>query len=56
MIFKDMNDVYLTLRAEASTYSLTGLVPRARGRIYVAFGEHPAAGGLYLFWGTWGLI
>ena len=22
-----------------------GLVPRARGRIYVAFGEHPAAGG-----------
>ena len=25
-----------------------GLVPRARGRIYVAFGEHPAAGG-------WGL-
>jgi len=26
-----------------------GLVPRARGRIYVAFGEHPAAGGLYMF-------
>ena len=25
-----------------------GLVPRARGRIYVAFGEHPAAGG----WGS----
>ena len=26
-----------------------GLVPRARGRIYVAFGEHPAAGGWYMF-------
>ena len=25
-----------------------GLVPRARGRIYVAFGEHPAAGGFLL--------
>ena len=25
-----------------------GLVPRARGRIYVAFGEHPAAGGMYM--------
>ena len=25
-----------------------GLVPRARGRIYVACGEHPAAGGLYM--------
>ena len=31
-----------------------GLVPRARGRIYVAFGEHPAAGGLYVFFGTLG--
>ena len=31
-----------------------GLVPRARGRIYVAFGEHPAAGGLYMsFWSLW---
>ena len=29
-----------------------GLVLRARGRIYAAFGEHPAAGGLYLFFGT----
>ena len=29
-----------------------GLVPRARGRIYVAFGEHPAAGGLYMFLGS----
>ena len=32
-----------------------GLVPRARGRIYVAFGEHPAAGGLYMFLCTPGL-
>ena len=32
-----------------------GLVPRARGRIYVAFGEHPAAGGLYMFFGFLGL-
>ena len=26
-----------------------GLVPRARGRIYVACGKRPAAGGLYVF-------
>ena len=32
-----------------------GLVPRARSRIYVACGEHPAAGGLYLFFCALGL-
>ena len=31
-----------------STCSLVGR-PSTRGRIYVAFGEHPAAGGLYMF-------
>ena len=30
-----------------------GLVPRARGRIYVAFGEHPAAGGWGLKYVGW---
>ena len=30
-----------------------GLVPRARGRIYVAFGEHPSAGGLGLKFVGW---
>ena len=33
-----------------------GLVPRARCRIYVAFGEHPAAGGLYMFFVSLWLI
>ena len=33
-----------------------GLVPRARSRIYVAFGEHPAAGGLYMFFGLRGTL
>ena len=37
----------------ASTGSLVGR-PSTRGRIYVAFGEHPAAGGLYVFFGTLG--
>ena len=31
------------------------LVPRARGRIYVACGEHPAAGGLYVSFCALGL-
>ena len=31
-----------------STCSLMGR-PSTRGRIYVAFGEHPAAGGVYMF-------
>ena len=36
-----------------STCSLVGR-PSTRGRIYVAFGEHPAAGGLYMsFWSLW---
>ena len=31
-----------------------GLVPRARGRIYVACGKHSAAGGLYMsVWSLW---
>jgi len=38
----------LPLRYGALYLQPGGLVPRARGRIYVAFGEHPAAGG-------WGL-
>ena len=37
----------------ASTCSLVGR-PSTRGRIYVAFGEHPTAGGLYVFFGTRG--
>ena len=37
----------------ASTCSLVGR-PSTRGRIYVAFGEHPAAGGLYMFFGALG--
>ena len=32
-----------------------GLVPRARGRIYVACGEHPAADGLYVIFCALGL-
>ena len=31
-----------------------GLVPRTRRRIYVAFGEHPAVGSLYVVFGTLG--
>ena len=41
-------DPLLPLRHGAFHWQPGGLVPRARGRIYVAFGEHPAAGG-------WGL-
>ena len=39
----------LPLRYGAFYVQPGGLVPRARGRIYVAFGEHPAAGGLFMF-------
>ena len=52
--FKNNTLVYLyfecllPLRYGAFYLQPGGLVPRARGRIYVAFGEHPAAGG-------WGL-
>ena len=38
----------LPLRYGAFYVQPGGLVPRARGRIYVAFGEHPAAGGFLL--------
>ena len=41
-------DSLLPLRYGAFYVQPGGLVPRARGQIYVAFGEHPAAGG-------WGL-
>ena len=47
-------DSLLPLRYGAFYMQPGGLVPRARGRIYVAFGEHPAAGGLYMsFWSLW---
>ena len=36
-----------------STCSLVGR-PSTRGRIYVACGEHPAAGGLFVFFGALG--
>ena len=37
----------LLLRYGAFYVQPGGLVPRARGRIYVAFGEHPAAGAFF---------
>ena len=48
--YKNNTLVYLYLLPSPGAFYLQpgGLVPRARGRIYVAFGEHPAAGG-------WGL-
>ena len=48
--FKNKALVYLYLRPSmgTSTGSLVGR-PSTRGRIYVAFGEHPAAGGMYVF-------
>ena len=47
--YKNNAFVYVYLRPSmgASTCSLVGR-PSTRGRIYVAFGEHPAAGGLGL--------
>ena len=49
--FKNNTLVYLYLLPSLGDFYVQpgGLVPRARGRIYVAFGEHPAAGGLYMF-------
>ena len=54
IVFKNTDLVYLylepllLLRYGGFYWQPGGLVPRARGRIYVAFGEHPAAGGLCL--------
>ena len=42
----------LLLRYGGFYWQPGGLVPRARGRIYVACGEHPAASGLYMFFCT----
>ena len=49
--------VYLYLLPSLGAFYVQpgGLVPRARGRIYVAFGEHPAAGGLYMFFAPRGV-
>ena len=49
--FKNNTLVYLYLLPSLGDFYVPpgGLVPRARGRIYVACGEHPAAGGLYMF-------
>ena len=51
--YKNKAFVYLFLRPSmgASTCSLVGR-PSTRGRIYVALGEHPAAGGLYMCFGS----
>ena len=55
--FKNNTLVYLYLLPSLGDFYVQpgGLVPRARGRIYVACGEHPAAGGLYVFFCTPGL-
>ena len=53
-VFKNKALVYLCfecllpLRYGTSTCTLVGR-PSTRGRIYVAFGEHTAAGGWYVF-------
>ena len=52
--FKNKALVYLYLRTSMGTSTLNlqaawWVVPSTRGRIYVAFGEHPAAGGMYMF-------
>ena len=49
---KDLVYLYLKPSTVTSTGSLVGR-PLTRGRIYVDFGEHPAAGSLYVF-GTLG--
>ena len=49
--YKNKAFVYLYLRPSmgTSTCSLVGRPFDLRPDIYVAFGEHPAAGGLYVF-------